>query len=175
MFWTGCATDVDIALLLDAAFFPIQHIQPLIEHIAQHGYYLCKNGYKVGQWASDRCLAAIDCGREHAMGLEECSSYAVGINVHHELAMRLAHLWAEWCIAETIVGHHTSLSNPNGRNRGPVSDDPRVMGHRHDQTVLSILANRLGLLDWCERPRFTTYDGQATTEETVLLNRGGIA
>lgn len=177
----------DIAILLDAAFYPIRPIQPLVDHIAQTGYYFCKNGNLVGEWTSDRCLERMGVTRQDAMGMEEISSYCVGLNIAdgrcHEL------LW-RWCgfAADrlTIPGYHTNLlyrtaqldmgerlSIASGRNIGVCSMDPRTKGHRHDQSVLSILAHQMKMTNLTERPRFTAYKG-SSTEETVLENWGGM-
>lgn len=161
----------DIAILLDAAFFPIRNIHPLVDHIAQKGYYLCNNGYKVGEWCSDRAMERMGETRERLMGMTECSSYAVGLNFADGRCTELLHRWCGYASDRlTFAGPHTNLME-NGRNRGYVSSDLRVRGHRHDQTTLSILAHRLAMTQFVERPRFTTYAG-SETDETVLVNRG---
>jgi hypothetical protein len=170
--WYALDHGADIAILLDAAFFPIRHILPLVDWVSGNGYYLCKNGYKVGEWCSDDCLASMGEERERLMSLDDVSSYAVGINRANKTALSLANLWAISSSAMTICGNHTAPGH-QGRNVGPVSIDPRVKGHRHDQCVLSILANNLGLTRWCERPKFTAYLGHEN-ESTVLVNQGGI-
>lgn len=160
----------DIAILLDAAFYPIRAIHPLIDHIAQKGYYLCRNGNQVGEWSSDEALRIMGIPRASAMLIQEASSYCVGLNFAHEnIGPRLlAARWAErW---RAIPGPHTS-SGCAGRNAGFVSREPFVRGHRHDQTTLSILAYGLGMTELTERPKFTAYLG-SETEETVLCNRG---
>jgi hypothetical protein len=176
-------TGADLAILLDAAFYPIRDIGPLIDHVAQRGYYFCKNGQRVGQWASDRCLERMGIMRPYAMEMEEISSYCVGLNFADG---RCVELLARWCGFAgdrlTVPGHHTNMHyaepqldpgerrNP-GRNAGFVSKDPRVKGHRHDQTVLSIKAHQMGMTELCERPLYTTYLGHETAA-TVLVNQG---
>jgi len=170
----------DIAILLDAAFYPIRPIQPLVDHIHQHGYYLCKNGHTVGEWSSDRCLQRMGVPREEAFTMEEASSYCVGVNFADGRCIELVQRWCGWAQDRlTIPGPHTSQWNTRtmpqceGRNKGFVSHDKRVKGHRHDQSVLSILAHRLGLINLTERPKFTAYLG-SESEETVLVNHGGL-
>ena len=157
----------DIAILMDASFIPIRPIEPLVDYIAETGYYLCQNGYNVGEWASDRCLREMEMERESAMAIEDVSSYCVGIRRE---CRELIDKWEESSAFRTIVGCHTNIGH-QGRNIGWVSDDPRVRGHRHDQTVLSILAARLGYTKLVARPKFTAYDGYQT-EQTVLVNKG---
>lgn len=160
----------DVALLLDAAFYPIRSIHPLLDHIAEHGYYLCKNGYKAGEWISDRALGYFGLPRDNALNIEEVSSYAVGFNWHHPEVICCARDWAEDAVHDVIAGTHTATGQ-DGRNVGHVSVDKRVRGHRHDQSSLSILANLYGLTDLTERPKFTAYRGHES-EETVLVNEG---
>lgn len=171
----------DIAILLDAAFYPIRPIHPLIEHIAQQGYYFCRNGNQVGEWASDRCLERMNVTGEDSMQMEEISSYCVGLNFSNGRAHELLHRWCGFAADRlTIPGRHTnSHAFPPGqiahagRNAGFVSSDPRVKGHRHDQTVLSILAHQLFMENLVNRPKFTAYLG-SETDETVLVNHGGL-
>lgn len=165
--------DSDIAILLDAAFYQIRDIQPLINHIIEHGYYLCDNGAVVGEWASDECLRQMGCGREAAMSIVEASSYCVGL-YNDERGRNLAARWCEPAPGRgpefVFPGPHTNHGRA-GRNQGFVSDDDRVKGHRHDQSALSIIAHRMGMHTLVPRPRFTAY-ALSETEETVLVNQG---
>lgn len=163
----------DIAILLDAAFFPIRPIAPLIDHIARTGYYLCDNGYLVGEWCSDRAMERMGQTRDKLFKMRECSSYAVGLNFADGRSHELVHRWCGFAGDRlTFPGPHTAEWG-DGRNKGFVSADKRVRGHRHDQTTLSVLANQMGMTDFVARPRFCTYKGFETAE-TVLLNEGGI-
>jgi len=111
--------------------------------------------------------------REKLLAMEEISSYAVGLNFADGRCVDLLHRWCGFSTDRlTVPGNHTNLME-SGRNRGLVSPDRRVKGHRHDQTVLSILAAQMGMDKLVERPRFTAYKG-SETEETVFVNHGGI-
>lgn len=163
----------DIVILMDAAFYPIRSIHPLVEHIAQTGYFFCKNGYKVGEWCSDRAMERLGQTREKLMAMEEISSYCVGLNFADGRSTELLHRWCGFAADRlTFAGPHTA-PHCDGRNKGFVSADSRVRGHRHDQTALSVLASQIGMTRMVERPRFTAYLGSETSE-TVLINNGGI-
>ncbi len=170
------ADGADVAILMDAAFYPIRDIGPLVEHICQKGYYLCKNGNNVGEWSSDRCLDRMGMKREEAFTVEETSSYCVGLNFNHGRCVELLQRWIGYAGDRvTFPGPHTNCFDWDpllGRNPGGCSYDRRVKGHRHDQTVLSILAHRMGMVELIERPKFTAYLG-SETEDTVLVNQGG--
>lgn len=164
----------DIGILIDAAFYAVQPLQPLIDHIARTGYYLCKNGYFVGEWCSDRAMERMGQTRDKLFAMEECSSYAVGLNFADGRCVELLHRWCGFAADRlTFCGPHTSTSG-DGRNRGFVSSDPRVRGHRHDQTALSVVANQMKMTNFVTRPTFTTYAGHNTEQHTVLLNKGDI-
>ena len=165
----------DIAILLDAAFYPIRTIEPLVDYIAQTGYFFCRNGFSVGEWASDRCLEHMAVHRDWAFKIEELSSYCVGLNFSDRRCHGLLDLWCT-CAADrvTFPGPHTAIDH-EGRNKGFVSTDSRVRGHRHDQTVLSILAHFMGMTQMVDRPRFTAYKagyGGHSDETTVFENEG---
>jgi len=160
-----------VTILCDASFYAIRPLDPLIEHITRNGYYLCDNGYTVGEWASDRCLAHFGLSRDVAMAMPDCSSYCVGIDRENPTAMELARQWCEHSVEATICGAHTNQGHRRSRNPGFVSGDPRCRGHRHDQTVLSIVAHGLGLLNWTHRPVYTAYKGYED-ERTVLVAEG---
>ena len=163
-----------IAILLDAAFYPIRRIHPLVEFIARHKYYFCRNGYQVGEWASDKSLENFLMERRAAFQIPEISSYCVGLNFTDDKCISLLD---KWCclsnISGIIAGPHSAPGSGDARNQGFVSTDPRVRGHRHDQTLLSVLASWGGMTRMVDRPKFTSYLGHES-EETVLVNHGGL-
>lgn len=160
----------DIGILMDVSFYPIRHIAPLVEHIAEHGYYLCDNGAKVGEWSTDAALEEFDLSREDAMGITEVSSYCVGLDFQKADSRSLARDWPNF--TRLVPGPHTSDLSPHaGRNRGFVAHNPRVLGHRHDQTTLSLLVNDFGMNNLTARPKFTAYKG-SEDGSTVLVNEG---
>lgn len=167
----------DIGILLDAAFCPIRPIHPLIDHIAMTGYYLCRNGFRVGEWCQDAALGPLGITRKESFEIPEASSYCVGLNFTKPEPNELLDRWCEsW---PTFAGPHTNTKRSSTdpgfptRNPGWCSDDPRVNGHRHDQTALSVIAHKLGMDQLVRRPKFTAYLGQEGPE-TVLVNQGGI-
>jgi hypothetical protein len=171
----------DIAILVDAAQYPIRSIHPLVDYIAQTGYFFCRNGNRVGEWCSDRAMERMGQTREKLWGMEEISSYAVGLNFADGRCVELLHRWCGFSTDRlTVPGPHTNqhasgpgLTAHEGRNKGLVSVNLNVKGHRHDQSVLSILAAQIGMDKLVSRPRFTAYKG-SETEETMFINHGGI-
>lgn len=169
--WSGAH---DIVILMDAAFYPTRDILPLVDHIEETGYYLCDNGATVGRWASDDCLKEMRLSRDEAMTITEASSYCVGLNLKHRTSRTFLNEWVNACLNPRIIAGAHNNCNPNTpgvRNPGWISQDPRCLGHRHDQTALSVIAHRLRMDKLTARPLFTAYEADAD-ETTVLANRG---
>ncbi len=174
------ALRADVAILLDASFFPVRDILPLVEHIEKVGYYFCDNEFKVGEWCSDKCAEAFGLNRDYIMDMPELSSYCVGLDLRRGECRRLLEMWKSAARSPSIIpGRHTA--GTEGRNAGFVSSDSRVRGHRHDQTALSIIAHQFGMHYFVKRPILTAYaaiewnkDHLPPTEETVLVNWGEI-
>lgn len=171
----------DIVIWIDAAFYAIRPINPLIEHIARIGYYLVDNGAIVGEWCRDAALAPLGIDRETSMRITEASSYCVGLNFHDARCRELLNRWTETAHHPDIFpGPHTNTAHPDfkppARNAGWCSDDPRVKGHRHDQTALSVIAWQLGMFQLTPRPVFCDYahDDVVADERTLMLNSGGV-
>jgi hypothetical protein len=125
-------------LWCDSVVQAVQHPQPVFDLIARDGFFMRNTGNPCGAWTSDRCLEIMGLSRDEAMGIPEGSGACFGVDVGNPVGKR----WLdEWC-------HYAALGAFNGPwdNQGnKCSTDPRCRGHRHDQSVGSILANRLGL------------------------------
>ena len=168
----------EIVLWLDASVHPIAPIQPLVEYISAHGYYMAPSGFSIGEWSSDRVLEGFRLERGGRMDKAECASGIVGLDLRP--GTRLATMLDMWCATtHYFPGHHSNVraadKKHHYKNVGHVSDDPRCSGHRHDQTVLSILAHQLGLTNFVPWPRFVAYKaghGGHATQETCLIIEG---
>lgn len=160
----------DIGILMDASLYPIRPIRPMVDHIAEVGYYFCDNGWTVGEWANDAILARYDLTREEALAWPDLSSYCVGLDFRREECRTALRMWCEDSTAGAFVGPHTNIGH-QGRNVEWCSNDPRCRGHRHDQSSLSIIAHRLGMKQFVPRPILTAYRG-SEDERTVLCAEG---
>lgn len=170
----------DAVLWLDAAYYAVRHPAPLFAHIERVGHYVQGNGFFVGEWSSDYALAKFGVGRESAFGIPELSASALGLNMAHEDSQRFLQAWAELAAdGKTFIGAHANecameTVKQRGfpfRTIGPVSQDPRVMGHRHDQTAASLLAWKLGW-ELTPRPVFCDYWKQEQDERVLFVNKG---
>jgi hypothetical protein len=142
-----------MALWLDSSCLVIRSLDPIFEAIEANGYLLFKNGPNlVGEWASDLALSEFGLSREEALLIPEVNSAAVGLNISCPIGIEFLDSWLEAARKEIpFRGIANKLRDWNDyedvkwNRSGRVSADSRVHGHRHDQTVAGILAQRLGM------------------------------
>ena len=140
-------------LWLDATCVAIRPLDALFDHIASRGYVLFRHPeYKLGEWASDAALATFGLDRETAMKLPEVNASALGLDLASPVATEFL---ARWRRAADEATAFRGIDDPirstedygavKWNRSGRCSADPRVKGHRHDQTVAGILAHQLGM------------------------------
>jgi len=125
-------------LWCDASVWAIKPIQPVFDYLAENSHMFFHNTV-TGIFTSDRCLAAMGLTREESMKQDMLMGICMGWNLEHEITQEFLKQWL----------HHAKdgVSFP-GRwtnDRLTESQDPRCKGHRHDQSVASILAVRMGM------------------------------
>jgi hypothetical protein len=163
-------TGADIGIFCDASYFNIRNISPLVEWISATGHYFMLSGNQVGNWVSDACLEKLGQDREELFGVRELASGCVGLDFNRKTNWTLVQQWCE-CAKDGVSFPGPHSAGRQGRNPGFVSSDPRVLGHRHDQSVLNVLAHRLGIRMPEDPPRFSDYS-YSRTEKSVLLSEG---
>ena len=163
---------VDLVLWLDSSCVVIRTLDPIFKEIEEGGYIVFKNSrHMLGEWSSDKTLDIFGMSREQAMNIPEINAAAVGLNMNNEVAVDFLDKWVEQArggIAfrgieeqfDTVDDYQDVKWNRSNR----VSADPRVRGHRHDQTVAGILAYRLGM-------KLSTRGLQAYSHERRVVRR----
>lgn len=133
----------DEVLWLDSSCVPVKPLGVLFR-MMKKGYVFTYSGLRIWQWCSDACAEKMGISREKLHGL--CPSLwatAMGLNFKVPIASEFLDRWLA-CSLDGVT-FHGDYENINGS----VSDDPNVKGHRHDQTVATILAFEMGLgFDW---------------------------
>jgi hypothetical protein len=164
--------DYDRVIWCDASIVPIRPVDPILNYIEEHGYWLVLNGWNVGEWCADSALAPLNITRQESFQIQLCVGGAFALNLDD----RRGRDFYEHLLAipdEAFCGPWTNDNHI-------ASDDPRVRGHRHDQTVMSVIAWKLGM-KLIEKPRFFDYgdsvkrlrlDGSALSDETILVADG---
>jgi hypothetical protein len=156
----------DIVLWADASMYAIAPISPLIAHIQRHGYALFRTPHNCGEWTSDACLNTFHVDRWQALVMPVVVGGLCGFACNSVLGDILFGAWQDCATLhpEAFRGLHTNDAHT-------VSLDPRCKGHRHDQSVLSLIAAAYNatLID---PPRFYTWDADNPSSDTVMVNRG---
>jgi len=124
----------EIALWVDASFWAIKEVDTLFKTIEEHGFVVQDSGYPLGQWISDDCLKRMDLDKEESFKLPLFAGGLMGINFS-----KVSKFFEEFyqlakdgrCFQGAWRNRHKEVSN-----------DERVLGHRHDMSVGSILMHR---------------------------------
>jgi hypothetical protein len=103
--------------------------------------------------------------RNEARGVPMLCSGAFGYSLLHPLGKKLH---------EAFVNAPPHALQGRWHNKsGRVSKDKRVLGHRHDQSVLSIIAHQLGL-EASPTPEFVAPAGQEDERTTIVHDMHGV-
>ncbi|MCE3278011.1 MAG: hypothetical protein K0S44_202 [Bacteroidetes bacterium] len=157
---------------MDSAVYPSRDITPFIDHINQHGYIFFDNiGYSVGDYTSDACLNKHGWSREKAFGAKMIMACLMGFNTKSLDAKKFIHQYFE--AAKDGISYQGSWNNANGE----VSEDMRVKGHRHDQSVASMIIHDMKLTITNAQDTFfayTSHKGILKIADSVCLWSEGI-
>lgn len=126
-------------LWMDASAVPQKPLGPVFDLMESEGAFVSANyGIPTGRWASDLCLKTMGVTRAEAWEIPHCSALVFGVCVEHPTGAAL-------------FSEYLRRAQQGDAFRGPWSyapdqaPAPGVEGHRHDQTVLSIVAHRMGV------------------------------
>ena len=134
-------TRADVIVLMDASFYPISNISPIVDFVENRGIFAIRDGFKVGEWATDSALKGAGLTRDAAMSIEGYATGCCGFDVRRPWVRGILAEWlSRW---RYIPGPHSNIIAENNRfgNRstGWCSSDTRCLGSRHDQTLFSLL------------------------------------
>ena len=138
------------ALWLDSSCVAIRSLDPIFEAIEENGYVLFRNGsYRLGEWASDHTLSEYGLPRDPGSGAprgmphDRADVWALGCGFRPRVGGRKVRDETAFRGIPEPLRNWDDYEDVKWNRAGCVSADPRVHGHRHDQTVAGILADRL--------------------------------
>ena len=157
---------------MDSPVYATKRIDAVWEQIQRDGYLFFDNvGYSIGDYTSDACLAKFGMTREEAFNSPMLMACIMGFDVTNQQTQKF--LDAYIAAASDGVSYPGSWTNSNAE----VSNDPRVMGHRHDQSVASILVKQMGLkITHAQSTHFAyaEHKGKIPIADSVCLWSAGI-
>lgn len=135
-------------LWMDSVVYATKPVTPLFDHINDHGYLFFDNPpFTIGDYTSDACLRYWYMNRHEAHQKKMIMACVMGFDINQPQAHRFLTLYI--MAAKDGVSYHGDWFN----TKGQASVDQRCKGHRHDQSVASIIIAR-------EKMKIT--DAQAT-------------
>jgi len=159
----------DLLLWLDSSIFPIRSLEPLWERIEKEGYWIARNGWTNYQWTAFDSYKELFKGmnEEQAVELNKTIPHVVatafGLNMKHFKGKRALELYVEYAKGDAFRGPwKNTLETPCGPHD--------VLGHRHDQTALSVIAWALEM-QLTDCPEIFSYP--PAPEKTILVADGG--
>jgi len=145
----------DIILWLDSSIKIKRSPAPLFDRIQEDGYLMFKECHSVGEYCKDEALGPLEITRAEAFLMPSCRASVLGLNLTRNRSLEFLRCW------KALASDGITFPGPkwSGVRGWPqtASADPRVKGHRHDQTAASVVARRLGMDDWKSMDLFDRY------------------
>lgn len=128
-------------LWLDSSVFIKRPIDDIFDYIDKKGYFFLYN-HDLGSFCHDKALSTLGITREESFRMPCMQGTNFGLNFNNQDVKLFFYK-----IMELAVDKIT-FPGPHNNNDFRASKDPRVKGHRHDQTAMSVIALRYGLNEW---------------------------
>ena len=141
----------DCVLWIDASVIPLD-LGPIFAKIQNQGYYFMESSFKnrkAGEMCSDAALENFGMSRQEALKVRQVESGCLGVNFQSPKAQIFFQRWMEKSLdgvsfkgySGRIMSEKTKAINSNLHQFA--SKHPRVLGHRHDQTIAALIAYSL--------------------------------
>lgn len=160
-------------LWCDSVVYATKSIEPVFDDIKKNGYLLFDNiGFTIGDYTSDACLEKHGMSRESSWEYPMIMACVMGFDINNPKAKEFLTRYIE--AATDGVSFQGDWTNQNLQ----VSNDMRVKGHRHDQSVASILAAQLKMIITRAQSThfaYASHKGFVNIEPSVCLWSEGIS
>jgi hypothetical protein len=149
-----------VLLWADASVVPVRDVEPLWKQVEQKGYWVALNGWTNYEWTADSAYKdlfpnlTIEEGRRLNKQFPQVVATSFGLSLDHYLGREIMDRYLALAKTDAFVGPWANTNCPREKrfDYGPNScytmgpcGPPDVLGHRHDQTALSVIAWQLGL------------------------------
>ncbi len=151
-------------LWCDSSLWAVRALTWIWDELAAQGHVFLRNGWYAGEWCSDAALQLLGITREAALQVPQLIGGCMALDL---AVPRSQTFFAEWLHHARTGAFQGAWSNKNKE----VSGDSRVLGHRHDQAIASLLAHKHGMLI-SPRAYFSTAVNQPLAPDTVFLAQG---
>jgi hypothetical protein len=153
-----------LLLWADACIVPAVPLEPLFDRIERDGYWISHNGWTNAQWTADSAYADLGISPEENARVPHVVATAFGVSMDHPTGQAVLAEYLRLAKTRAFCGPwRNTPETPCG--------DAGVLGHRHDQTALSVIAWQQGL-KLTNPPEIFAYKGCETATETILIADG---
>lgn len=156
----------DQILWCDSSIRIKRPLDNIFDIISNDGYLFLDNGQILGEWSSDESLSAFDISRDRAMHMPELTTCVFGLDLRRKECQKLISRLKECALAGLL---HKNWNN----NDGSVSSDIRVRGHRHDQTIICLLAYTFCMTNFRQGLHWYLMGNEPMPESIYFINDGG--
>ena len=129
-------------LWLDSSVKIKTDLVDIFKFMETEGYFFIKNWHSVGDYCHDKALKTLQITREQSFNIPSLQGTNFGLNLNHPTSRifleKLLHLSQDG----------VTFPGPHDNNNHAASHHPRVLGHRHEQTAMSVVALRLKMNKW---------------------------
>lgn len=159
--------DVRFLIWADSSIVPLRRLDPILEIAAEQGAWVSNNGFTNYQWTQDSAYKTLfpHLDLEPAREMNKTIKHVVAgffvLDLHHQTGA--------WMYSEFVRLAKSGCFHGPHSNDGSIGP-PDVLGHRHCQSALSVIAWR-ARIKLTDPPNCFCYDG-AQTEATVAVARG---
>lgn len=163
--------EVRYLLWCDSVLYATKNINPIFDQIKKDGYIFFDNiGYSIGDYTSDYCLDHFNMSRDEAFNSKMIMACLMGFDLQNADAIQFLKLYSE---AYKEGAYHGPWTNEFLQ----ASNDMRVKGHRHDQSVASILIKQMNLKIMHAQSTYfayTSHKGIVNIADSVCMWSEGI-
>jgi len=127
-------------LWLDSSLYLRAPLDELWRDLDRQGYAVQWNDPNciLGKWASDKALAFFNMTRDRAMALPDCMGTAFALDLGHRTGAAIFDTLKKAMAGGVFDGPRNNVNQSCSR-------DIRCLGHRYDQTALSLILHTMGL------------------------------
>lgn len=141
--WNAYRKGYRTIIWFDSVIVPNRPLTELFDMVKQNGYLILLNGWTSGEWCADRALEPLGITRDESFDIPHAMACVLGFDLSRPDILKVFEQWKQSAPA--------AFPGPWNNQNNVASSHPRVLGHRHDQTAISVFAHKAG---W----RFTPTD-----------------
>ena len=136
MFLLALDLGFEQVIWMDSAIYPVKKIDPLFDILENTGHLILLNGWTTGEWCADSALEPLGITREESFNIPHAMANVLGFDFTNKESLDVFYKY--------LHGAEKTFPGPWNNDSNKASIDNRVLGHRHDQTAISVLAYKAG-------------------------------